>query len=158
MRYVLLTAVLLSGIRAAAQIPEIPFDSNADLLKLPNNVYLGEVGGVAVNSTGDIFVYTRTGHPTISLGSSRPFAHGGSRLFEFDRTGKFIREIGQDSYGFMYAQHVRVDPQDNIWIVDQMTNYVIKFDPEGRVGMLLGRKAEGVTVPTPPSRSPQAIG
>ena len=92
--------------------------------------HLGEVAGVATNSKGDIFVYTRTGHPTITIGTSRPFAHGGSRLFQFDRNGKFVREIGQDSYGFLVAQQVRVDPQDNIWIVDQMSSMVIKFDSE----------------------------
>ena len=75
-------------------MPEIAFDSAANPLTLPDDIYLGEVGGVATNSKGDIFVYTRTGHPTISLGSARAFAHGGSRLFQFDRNGKFIREIG----------------------------------------------------------------
>src|SRR5436305_9301692 len=102
---VLLTMIFL-GLSAAAQnaVPEIAFDSAANPLTLPDDIYLGEVGGVAANSKGDIFVYTRTGHPTISLGTSRAFAHGGSRLFQFDRTGKFVREIGQNSYGFMFAQ------------------------------------------------------
>jgi DNA-binding beta-propeller fold protein YncE len=110
------------------------------------------VGGVATNSHGDIFVYTRTGHPTITIGTARPFAHGGSRLFQFDPNGKFVREIGKDSYGFMFAAQVRVDPNDNIWVVDQMTNMVIKFDPQRRVSMLLGRKEESVRVPArPPS-------
>src|ERR1700674_966364 len=145
----LLAASLVSGIPVAAQfaVPEIPFDSVADPLKFPDNIYLGEAAGVATNSKGDVFVYTRTGHPQVSLGGARAFAHGGSRLFQFARTGKFVREIGQNSYGFMYAQQVRIDPQDNIWIVDQMTNYVIKFDPEGRVLMLLGRKPEAIPVP-----------
>ena len=155
----LLLATLAGTYPATAQtpVPEIAFDSAPNPLALPDDIYLGETAGVATNSKGDIFVYTRTGHPTVSLGTSRAFAHGGSRLFQFDRTGKFVREIGQNSYGFMYAQQVRVDPQDNIWIVDQMTNYVMKFDPEGRVAMLLGRKAEGVSVPGPPLRT-QAIG
>src|SRR5438270_8872855 len=145
----LLTAALLAGIPATAQkeAPEIRFDSAANALQLPANVYLGEVGGVATNSHGDIFVYTRTGHPTITIGTARPFAHGGSRLFQFDRNGKFTREIGKDSYGFMFAAQVRIDPNDNIWVVDQMTNMVIKFDPQDHVVMLLGRKAEAVNVP-----------
>ena len=42
----------------------------------------------------------------------------------------------------MYAAQVRVDPADNVWVVDQMASMVIKFDPQGRVVMLLGRKAE----------------
>ena len=147
-----LTIASMMGMTAYAQnaAPEIPFDSVPNALQLPAGLYLGEVGGVATNARGDIFVYTRTGHPTVTIGSARPFAHGGSRLFEFDRNGKFIREIGKDSYAFMYAAQVRVDPADNIWVVDQMTNTVIKFDPQGRVVMLLGRKAESVTVPARP--------
>jgi DNA-binding beta-propeller fold protein YncE len=144
----LLTATLSAGIPASAQeAPEIRFDSAPNPLQLPADIYLGEVGGVATNSRGDIFVYTRTGHPTITIGTSRPFAHGGSRLFEFDRSGKYIREIGKDSYGFMVASQVRIDPSDNIWVVDEMTNMVMKFDPQFRVAMLLGRKAENVNVP-----------
>src|SRR5438093_5644328 len=147
----LLAATLLAAFPAAAQnaIPEIAFDSAANLLTLPDDIYLGEVGGVATNSKGVIFVYTRPGHPTVSLGGARAFAHGGSRLFQFDRTGKFVREIGQGSYGFMFAQQVRIDPQDNIWIVDQMTNFVMKLDPAGRVQMSLGRKPEAIPIPAP---------
>src|SRR5689334_17971271 len=148
---ILLPVMLVGGMMAAAQVSaqEISFDS-ADTLKFPDNIHLGEVAGVATNSKGDIFVYTRTGHPTITIGTARPFAHGGSRLFQFDPNGKFVREIGKDSYGFMFAAQVRVDPSDNIWVVDQMTNMVIKFDPQGRIAMLLGRKAESVPVPARP--------
>lgn len=147
MKHYLLAVTLLTAIPAVAQ--EISFDS-ADPLKFPNNIYPGEMAGVATNSKGDIFVYTRTGHPTITIGTARPFAHGGSRLFEFDKSGKFIREIGQDSYGFLVAQQVRVDPQDNIWIVDQMSNMVIKFDSNAQIALLLGRKAEAERVPAAP--------
>ena len=126
---------LLAAVPALAQTdaPEIRFDSVPNALQLPANIYLGEVGGVATNSRGDIFVYTRTGHPTITIGTARPFAHGGSRLFEFDRAGKFLREIGKDSYGFLFASQVRIDPADNVWVVDQMSNMVIKFDPSRRL-------------------------
>src|SRR6516165_1328457 len=148
--------VILTALPLAAQ-SDIAFDSNADLLKPPANIHLGEVGGVASNSKGDIFVYTRTGHPTITIGTARPFAHGGSRLFQFDKTGKFVREIGKDSYGFLVAQQVRVDPQDNVWVVDQMSSMVMKFDPNGNIQMLLGRKSESERVPAAPL-NPQAAG
>lgn len=148
-------ALVVSGVPLAAQsVPEIAFDS-VDILKPPANIYLGEIGGVAANSKGDIFVYTRTGHPTITIGTSRPFAHGGSRLLQFDKNGKFVREIGQDSYGFMVAQQVRVDPQDNVWVVDQMTSMIMKFTPAGQIQMLLGRKSESERVPAAPL-NPQA--
>jgi hypothetical protein len=127
--------------------PVLNFDSAANALTLPDDIYLGEVGGVATNSRGDIFVYTRTGHPTLSMGTARPFAHGGSRLFQFDRTGKFTREIGQGLYGFLFAAQVRVDPQDNLWVVDEMSGMVIEFDPQGRVALLLGRKPEAINNP-----------
>ena len=151
-----LAATLVSGIPVVAQlsVPEIPFDSAVDPLTFPDNIHLGEAAGVATNSRGDIFVYTRTGHPTVSLGSARAFAHGGSRLFQFDRTGKFVREIGQGLYGFLFAQQVRVDPQDNIWIVDRMSNMVIKFDPNGQ--LLLGRKPEAIRIPALPPAAPAA--
>jgi hypothetical protein len=148
MRATFTVLIAVSAAVAQSDAPEIRFDSVPNPLKLPANIYLGEVGGVATNSRGDVFVYTRTGHPTITIGTSRPFAHGGSRLFEFDRTGRFVLEIGKDSYGFMDASQVRVDPADNIWAVDEMTNMIMKFDPQGqRILMLLGRKAENVNVP-----------
>jgi len=153
-----LGVMLLAGIPALAQdsIPEIPFDSAPDPLKFPDNIHLGETIGVATNSKGDVFVFTRTGHPTISLGTSRPFAHGGTRLFQFDKTGKYVREIGKDSYGFLVGLMVRVDAQDNIWTVDQMSNTVIKFDPNGRLAMVLGRKAESERIPNPAAAAPAA--
>ena len=146
---ILMAASFLAAIPAVAQnaAPPIPFDGDVNYLKTPNDVYLGEVGGVATNSKGEVFVYTRTGHPFVTLGGSRNFAHGGSQLYQFDRSGKFVREIGKDGYGFMFANQVRVDPQDNVWVVDQMTNMVIKFDPQGRLSMLLGRKAESINIP-----------
>lgn len=127
------------------------FESAPNALTLPDDIYLGEVGGVATNSRGDIFVYTRTGHPTLSLATARPFAHGGSRLFQFDRNGRFTREIGQGTYGFLFAAQVRVDAQDNVWVVDEMSGMVMKFDPQGRVALLLGRKAEAVQNPPRPA-------
>src|SRR5215831_6195706 len=114
--------------RAKVQnVPEIPYESVPNFLKLPQNLYLGEGIGIATNSKGHIFVYTR---------SQR------TRLFEFDQTGAFVREIGEGLYGFVFAHAVRVDPQDNIWAVDEGSNMVIKFNREGRVIMTMGRRPE----------------
>ncbi len=44
-----------------------------------------------------------------------------------------MREIGEGLYGFLFAHAVRVDKDDNIWVVDEGSNMVIKFNPEGRV-------------------------
>ncbi len=131
---------------AAQAVPDIAFDANADAITLPANTYLGEVAGVATNSRGHLFVYTRTGHAVATLGDERTFYHGGSRLFEFDQTGKFVKEIGQGVYAINFAQQVRVDPQDNIWIVDAGSNQIVKFDADGRFQLVLGRKPENIGV------------
>jgi hypothetical protein len=150
-RLVTVLAVLfaiLQGADVLAQgtVPELAFDSNADVLRTPANIYLGEVGGVGRNSQGRIFVYTRIGHPYATLGDNRTFYRGGSRLFEFDASGKYIRELGQDVYGFNTAFGLRVDPQDNVWTIDQSASQVVKFDPQGRVVLVLGRKPETINV------------
>ena len=143
----LIAAVLAFSGTLSAQLnfPEIPFDAE-EPLTFPENIHLGEAAGVATNSNGDIFVYTRTGTPVITIAGSRNVSHGGSRLFKFDSDGNFVREIGQGVYGFLQAQQVRVDPQDNIWVVDQMSTQVIKFDPDGRIQMVLSRKPEAMRV------------
>ena len=121
---------LFAQTKAKAQnVPEISFESVPGFLKLPANLYLGEGIGVATNSKGHVFVYTRSGD---------------TRLFEFDQNGNFVREIGQGLYGFEFAHAVRVDRDDNIWAVDEGTNMVIKFTPEGRVAMVLGRRPEAI--------------
>ena len=147
LRLLPLLGALAIGVSLGAQSArEIPFDSNADLLKLPDNIHLGEVAGVATNSKGHIFVYTRTGASHASVGTSRTFYKAGSRLFEFDQTGKLVREFGQGLYGLNFAQQVHVDPQDNIWAVDQGSSNVMKFDPDGRLVLVLSRKPEAIAV------------
>jgi DNA-binding beta-propeller fold protein YncE len=136
-----------AGVSVFAQsAPDITYDANADFLSLPANTYLGEVAGVATNSKGHLFVYTRTGHAVATLGDERTFYHNGSRLFQFDQNGKFVKEIGQGVYAVNFAQQVRVDPQDNIWVVDAGSNMVVKFDPDGRTQLMLGRKPENINV------------
>ena len=99
-----LTQAQLNARAKAQDVPEIPFESAPNFLKLPPNLYLGEGIGVATNSKGHIFVYTRS---------------QATRLFEFDAKGNYLREIGEGLYGFVFAHAVRVDAQDNIWAVDE---------------------------------------
>jgi hypothetical protein len=141
-------ALVAAGASLAAQnaVPDIAFDTNADLLQTPKDVFVGEIGGVGANSKGQIFVYTRTGHPYATIGDNRTFARGGSKLFQFDQTGKFVRELGQDVYGFNAAIGLRVDPQDNVWTIDAAASQVVKFDADGRVALVLGRKPETIAV------------
>jgi len=143
----LLAAAAIVAVPAMAQ--EISY-STSQPLTLPRDTFFGMAAGVATNSKGNVFVYTRNGDPTVTLAGSRTFAHGGSSLYEFGPDGKYIRQIGKQVYGFLAAQQVRVDKSDNIWVVDRYSSMVMKFDPQGRVAMLLGRKPESVDVPSSP--------
>src|SRR6202166_1722358 len=122
---------------AQQQPPEIPFDSVPNLLKLPPDMNLGEASGVAVNSKGHIFVYNRGGS---SHGPA--FANTASQLLEFDRDGTYLREIGKGLYAWSFAHTVRIDKDDNIWATDKGSDMIVKFNPEGRVVWVFGRRKE----------------
>jgi sugar lactone lactonase YvrE len=126
-----------SAFAQSTSAPEIPFDSVPNLLKLPPDMYLGEASGVAVNSKGHIFVYSRGGS---SQGPA--FANTASQILEFDGNGTYLREIGKNLYAWAFAHTVRVDRDDNIWATDKGSDMIIKFNPEGRVQMVFGRKQE----------------
>src|SRR5256714_14017968 len=110
-------------------VPEIPFTTAPNFLKLPPGEYLGEAVAVATNSKGHVFVFHRSHN---------------NRLFEFDQTGKFVKEIGSGFLGFEFAHSVRVDKDDNIWTVDEGSNMVTKFSPDGKVLMVIGRRPPAV--------------
>ena len=123
-----------------ADVQEIAYDATASFLQWPADVHPGEIAGVARNSKGSFFIYSRGDR---------------TQLFEFSSGGGFLREIGKGLYGFDFGHSVRVDRDDNIWAVDEGSNMVIKFDPQGRVVMTLGRKWERV-VGRPPNPEPDA--
>lgn len=133
---VLLLLVCPAMVAQQQSVPEIPFDSNPNFLKLPADLHLGEPSGVAVNSKGHVFVFNR--------GNSTGPAYGATaaQLLEFGPDGKFLREIGRNLYAWSYAHTVRVDKEDNIWTVDKGSDMIVKFNPEGRVVMVFGRKKE----------------
>jgi len=117
-------------------VPEIQYRSVPDFLHLPADLYFGEVTGVAVNSKGHVFVFSR--------GNTTGPAYGAAaaQLLEFGSDGKFLREIGHNLYAWSYAHTVKIDPQDNIWVTDKGSDVVVKLTPDGRVSMVFGRKQE----------------
>jgi hypothetical protein len=117
--------------------PQIPYDAVA-LPLMPTGHTIGETVGVALNSKKHIFVYTRSGNVGPARGAQA------AELFEFDETGKYVKEWGPNAYGFSFAHAIRFDKEDNLFVIDEGSNMVMKFNPQGLVTMVLGRKDEAV--------------
>src|SRR5712671_3817427 len=141
--------IAASGGAAAQAVPAIPFESVKDPLQLPNDMYFGEVTGVAVNSKGNVFVLSR-GNTT-----GPAYAAAATQLLEFGPDGKYLREIGKNLYAWSFGHTVRIDPRDNIWVTDKGSDMVVKFSPAGRVEMVFGRKQEASDKETAPLKHPK---
>jgi DNA-binding beta-propeller fold protein YncE len=143
---ILVLLLFLSRSLLSQQVPQISYRSVPDFLKLPTDVYLGEVAGVALNSKGHVFVLSRGDSTGPAYGA------GAAQLLEFGADGTFMREIGHHLYAWSFAHSVKVDRDDNIWVADKGSDMVIKFNPEGRVLMVFGRKQEASDEGTEPLR------
>ena len=135
-----------------AAVPELPFESVPDPLIMPADVHFGEIAGVAVNSKGHVFVFSR-GNST-----GPAYMATASQLLEFDPKGKFVRELGKNLYAWSYAHAVRIDKQDNIWVVDKGSNVILRMNPQGRVVWVFGRKGESSHLDVPPDYASQLSG
>ena len=121
-----------SGRATATNVPVIPHEA-VPFFKSAPGIYVGEAMGIATNSKGNVYVFHRANE---------------TRLFEYSPQGAFTREIGKNIYGFAFAHAVRVDAEDNIWAVDEGTDTIIKFSPEGKVLMVVGRRDDPVAMLT----------
>jgi sugar lactone lactonase YvrE len=156
MKRIVIAFIALVGASSYAQppVPDIPFDSVPNFLKVPVDMNLGEASGVAVNSKGDVAVFTRS-----NSAGGPAYGATAAQILLFDKTGKFVREIGKGNYAWSYAHAIRYDRDDNLWAVDKGSDMIIRFNPEGHVTMVFGRKKEAsdeaehwtrVTPPRPP--------
>src|SRR4051812_9760157 len=104
------------------EYPSLPYRAVAESFHLPPGMNFRGTSGIAFNSQGNIFVIHRGVMP----------------LMEFDADGNFIRGFGE---GLFERSHgLRIDAQDNIWATDVAANLVYKFNPSGRLEMVLGVK------------------
>ena len=132
------TLLVLTGtLLAQSNVPSIDFTSVPDFPNLPDGMNFGEVPGVAVNSKGHLFVFSRSNSAT-----GPAFGAAAAQLFEFDENGNYVREIGRGLYAWSEAHSVRIDRGDNIWAIDKGSNMIIKFNSHGRVVWVFGRRQE----------------
>ncbi len=137
---------LLAGPALAQQTaPEIAFDSVPDFPRLPQGMNFGEVPGVAVNSKGHVFVFTRS-----NSAGGPAYAPTAAQLLEFDENGNMVGEIGKGLYAWAFAHSVRIDKDDNIWAIDKGSDMIVKFNPQGRVLWVFGSRKESADEDTGP--------
>ena len=106
-------------------------------LSIPGQT-MGQTVGVATNSKGHIFVYSRSVNQGMARGGKA------AMLWEFDQNAKFVKEWAPNNYAESFAHAVRVDKQDNVWQVDEGSGMIVKYDPEGQSVLWLGRTPEAV--------------
>ena len=91
-------------------------------------LHMGEAVGVATNSKGHVFVSTRSGE---------------SARVRIRSDGRFRQRVRQGAAtGMRSATPVRVDKDDNVWVVDEGTNIIQKFDANGKLVMVLGKRPD----------------
>ena len=134
--FVLLIAVaigLLSGSAVQAQsdshatndLPN-PFRPVENWAVPPAGIEWGQVISVQPDARGNIWVFHRKDPP----------------ILEFDTSGKLVRSFGAGM--FVQPHGLTIDHDGNIWVTDQSAKdgkgeQAIKFSPEGRILMTLGK-------------------
>src|SRR5258705_6685647 len=113
LRWLCFAIVLLAAPVCAQSVPVIPYESVPNAVRLPSNMYFGEVAGVAVNSQKHVFVYSR------GQTSGPAFGASASQLLEFPPDGPYLRQIGRNLYSWAFPHTVTIDKQNNICATDQ---------------------------------------
>src|SRR6202521_3491133 len=132
--------------REAARAKQLALEESTPQLQITEEVLplvipghtIGETEGVSMNSKGHLFVNSRTGTGGRSRGGTA------AELFEFDENLKFVKMWGPDNYAASFAHSVRVDKYDNVWMVDEGSGMIVKFDPTGMPRMQFGRTLEAI--------------
>ena len=117
--------------------PQLTITEDVLHLSIPGQT-MGQTVGVSKNSKGHLFVYSRTGPSGIARGGTA------AMLFEFDENNKFVKIWGPNNYAASFAHSVRVDKYDNVWMVDEGSGMLVKFDTNAMPQMQFGRTLEAI--------------
>jgi len=120
-----------------ANYPKLNVTDQYLRLSIPGQT-MGQTVGVATDSKGHLYVYSRSVNQGVARGGKAAI------LWEFEQNNKFVKEWGPNNYAESFAHAVRVDRHDNVWQVDEGSGMIIKYEPSGQHVLWLGRTPEAI--------------
>ena len=138
---VLVAVAVMSGREVSAQ--SNPYRPGENWGRLPEGRTFGNVIGVDVDRSGNVWVFERCGGDTCEGSKLAP-------ILQFDASGKLLKSFGAGVFAFPHGFHV--DRDGNIWATDGPGKsgkgyQVFKFSPEGKVLLTLGKAGIGGEAP-----------
>jgi DNA-binding beta-propeller fold protein YncE len=102
---------------------------------LPEGRTWGSPAAVDIDRSGNIWVFERCAANSCAGSSKSP-------ILEFDPSGKLLKSFGADM--FVFPHSLFIDKDGNIWVADAngqdgKGQIVVKFSPEGKVLLTLGK-------------------
>jgi sugar lactone lactonase YvrE len=124
LKFTLLVFVMRAG-AATNNLPN-PYHAVENWAQLPPGMQWGQVIAVKPDTHGNLWVFHRSEPP----------------ILEFDSSGRFLKSFGAGM--FVQPHGLEIDRDGNIWTTDQLAKdgkgqQVIKFSPDGKVLMTLGK-------------------
>ena len=104
--------------------PDLGYTPVPHSLSLPDGLTLGAPSSVAIRPDGHVLVFNRGAHP----------------LLEFDKSGTFVRSLGEGRYARPHGMRIAAD--NTIWTTDVVAHTVTKMSPQGDVLLVLGVKGQ----------------
>jgi len=108
-----------------------PYHTVESIFKMPAGRTWGSTSAVAVDREDHIWVGERCGANSCAGSPLDP-------VLEFDATGKFLKSFGAGT--LLFPHDLVVDRDGNLWVVDGHGHQVVKFSPNGKVLLTLGKK------------------
>lgn len=111
--------------------------------KLPEGRKLGQTTAIDVDRDGSVWIFERCGANSCAGSNMAP-------IVKFDASGKYVRSFGAGMFVFPHGMHV--DKDGNVLVADadgkdSKGHQVVKFSPDGKVLLALGKA--GVAGPGP---------
>src|SRR5262245_19813395 len=139
---------------AATMVPQFQFDPTWPKQPFPNNWIIGNVIGLAVDARDHVWILHRPsgltdGEKAASL--TTPAAEcciPAPPVIEFDQAGTLVQAWGGPGEGYTWSkpggEHgLSVDHKNNVWVGNLNDSHLLKFTPQGKFLLQIGRPGAG---------------